>query len=194
MVFLDALKRSLQFVWPVILNSASGHSSPFAVGQRATARLPLLQVCSFLSQNAETGNARKSAGNVRKSAGKVRKSAEKVRTSAESTEISGTFAWGNAYLLFLVNCTHSNGFCRPMSMTVSKARTGAEREILAEKEKLNAAVSFIVARKKNTVFAQMPGFHGNARIFADSRKKVPLIGPGIHIFIYICINLYIYIY
>ena len=83
MVHMDAHEHSLQFIWPVILNSASGHSSPIAVGQRVTASLPLLRVCSFLSQNAETGNARTSAGHAQKLAGKVRKSAQKVRKSAE---------------------------------------------------------------------------------------------------------------
>ena len=82
MEFLDALKHSLQFVF--ILSFASGQLSPsFVVGPRVTVSLPLLQVCSFLSQTAEIGNARKSAGNVRISAGKVRTSAEKVRKSAE---------------------------------------------------------------------------------------------------------------
>ena len=83
MVHLDAHEHSLQFTRPVILNSVSGLSSPIAVGQCVTASLPLLRVCSFLSQNAETANARKSAGNARKSAGKVRKSAENARKSAE---------------------------------------------------------------------------------------------------------------
>ena len=94
MEFLDALEHSLQFVWPVIRNFASGHSSPFVVGQRVTASLLLLQVCSFLSQNAETGNARKSAGNERKSAGKVRKSAEKVRKLAEKVRKSAEHLLG----------------------------------------------------------------------------------------------------
>ena len=83
MVHLDAHEHSLQFTWPVRLNSVSGHSSPIAEGQCVTASLSLLRVCSFLSQNTKTGNEHKSAGNARKSAGKVRTFAEIVRKSAE---------------------------------------------------------------------------------------------------------------
>ena len=126
MVHIDAHEHSLQFTWPVILNSVSSHSSPIAVEQRVTTSLPLLRVCSFLSQYAETGNARKSAGNARKSAGKVRKCAEKVRKSAE--HLLGEMA----HRLSFVSCAPSNGFSWPMSMAISSARAGAEREILVE--------------------------------------------------------------
>ena len=63
-----------------------------------------------------------------------------------------------------------NKVFRPMSMTSSSARAGDEREILAEKV-VELSCVFYCSR---TVFAQMYGYHANARIFADIRQNCAL--------------------
>ena len=126
MVLMDEHEHSLRFTWILILNSVSGHSSP-CCGATCGSFLAAFASLQFSQPKCRNRKCTEIGGKNTEIGGK------NTEICGKNTEICGTFAWGNAHLLSLVNCTPSNGFFWPMSMTISSARAGAEREILVEK-------------------------------------------------------------